>query len=80
MTYELEDGIPVPSRAGGAPMLSRYPLTDMKEGQSFVCPFSESDAVRSAIQRLSSKTPAYKFLTRKEGNNLRVWCDKRPAE
>ena len=55
-----------------------YPLKDMKPTGSFAVPLIETSAVRSAIQTFEGKNPGWKFATVREGEELVIWCDKRP--
>ena len=72
--YKVEKNIPIPHHR-----IHRYPLLDLKVGDSFVVPINETKHVRSAIGRVHRNNIALSFVTRtvngrgKAGKQLRVW-------
>ena len=95
MTFKIQSGIDLPSRARGAGT-SKYPVAQLEVGQSFFIP-KASKAVGVTLSKLA-KTAKITITTRKttefadydaQGNGvgdkvegLRVWrvADKAPAE
>ena len=74
--YKIEKNVPMPTSC----RLSRYPLRDLKVGDSFAVPISEVKMIRSAINRTHRVTKkALHFVTRtvhgrgRAGRQLRVW-------
>ena len=74
--YKIEKNVPVPTFR----KISRYPLRDLKVGDSFVVPVSEAKVIRSAINRVHRTTKkTFHFITRtvngrgRAGKQLRVW-------
>ena len=75
-SYKIEKNVPVPTFR----KISRYPLRDLKVGDSFVVPVSEAKVIRSAINRVHRTTKkTFHFITRtvngrgRAGKQLRVW-------
>ena len=65
MRYKIENNIPIPGP-------SRYPLPQMKVGDSFVAPKDEYAALRSAIQK-AQREYNVRYVTRQDNGNIRVW-------
>lgn len=74
--FEIEDGVPVPDK--GPLTRNRYPLKDMKVGQSFFVPADGVHPNRVALLvsraawTLKTKTGA-QFTVRNLGNGARCW-------
>ena len=75
-SYKIEKNVPLPVFR----KISRYPLRDLKVGDSFVVPVSEAKVIRSAINRVHRTTKkTFHFITRtvngrgRAGKQLRVW-------
>jgi hypothetical protein len=68
MAYKIEKNIPLPGP-------SKYPLMDLKIGESFVANRGEFQGVRGAIQKLQ-KVSKFRFVTRQDGESIRVWRSK----
>lgn len=74
--YKIEKDVPIPAFR----KISRYPLRDLKVGDSFVVPISEVKMIRSAINRVHRTTKkTLHFITRtvngrgRAGKQIRVW-------
>ena len=74
--YKIEKDVPIPTFR----KISRYPLRDLKVGDSFVVPVNEAKVIRSAINRVHRTTKkTFHFITRtvngrgRAGKQLRVW-------
>ncbi len=67
MTIKVESGIPMP-RKGNSP----YPFHEMKVGDSFAVPLSQSDRARSAA-RMHGVRHGKKFAGRAGTKNYRIW-------
>jgi hypothetical protein len=68
MTYKIEKNVPMPGP-------SKYPLVDMKIGDSFATSRGDFQGVRGAIQKLQ-KASKLRFVTRQDGECIRVWRSK----
>ena len=64
----IERGVPRPRAVGTHP---KYPLKDLKVGESFLAPVIPSH-MSGSIYLAKIKT-GFKFSVRKEGNGCRVW-------
>lgn len=67
---KIDKGIPVPTET--RVRASKYPLAEMEVGDSF---FTEKD-IKGMISRFAAKHNGKKFVTRKEGDGIRVWRTK----
>jgi hypothetical protein len=68
MVYKIEKNIPLPGP-------SKYPLMELKVGESFATNRSDFQGVRGAIQKLQ-KISKFRFITRQDGESIRVWRSK----
>lgn len=68
--FKIETGIPIPGFGVGS---SKYPLVEMKIGDSFFVSNESSSGARSSCSNLSKKHKEYKFITRKETGGCRIW-------
>jgi hypothetical protein len=66
--YKIEKNIPLPGP-------SKYPLMEMKVGESFIVPKDDFQGVRGAIQKVQ-KAYKMRFTTRREDSSIRVWRSK----
>ncbi len=65
MRYKIEKDVPIPGP-------SKYPLSQLKIGDSFLVPKDEYAGLRSAIQK-SQREYNVRFVTRRDGDCIRVW-------
>jgi hypothetical protein len=65
MRYKIEKDIPIPGP-------SKYPLLQMKIGDSFVAPKGEYQGLRAAVQKVQREEKS-RFTTRQDGECIRVW-------
>lgn len=65
MRYKIEKDIPIPGP-------SKYPLSQLKVGDSFLAPKDEYAGLRSAIQKAQREYNVH-FVTRREDDSIRVW-------
>lgn len=72
MTYPLENGIPMPSACSG-PRAARYPMREIKVGQSFLIPSSELPKHVGQSVRNSAAYYGKKVAVRKVKGGVRVW-------
>ncbi|MCG3776923.1 MAG: hypothetical protein JW395_3795 [Nitrospira sp.] len=75
---KVEDGIPVPERKQNGGRVRKYPLPDMKVGQSFAVDLKYRASVISVACRFAKEqTPPWKFCSREFIENgvkaVRVW-------
>ncbi len=72
MTFEIEDGIAIPKpNKPGRP--SKYPFSAMELGQSFYIEGITQAGARSAAYCWSRNHNGTKFVTRAEGEGIRIW-------
>lgn len=72
--YSIEKNVPMPlNNKAGRP--SKYPLSKMKVGDSFLIPFSKNhDCTRSiSVPYLSASRLKIKITSRVEQKGVRVW-------
>lgn len=82
-SYIIESNVPLPPKYR-APLKSKYPFEQLKVGQSFLVPMSESEGDIEKLKRrmdaaryAAQKVTGLKFVTRVEDNNgVRVWRAK----
>ncbi len=55
------------------PTYRKWPFKKMEIGQSYLLTKEESISGRAAAFSLATRDRRYKFLTRKEGDGVRVW-------
>lgn len=69
--YKIEKDVPFV----GARVHNRYPLSDMKVGDSFLVPdgTAKTTSVRSAVSMYKARHPGTDFMTKEESDGLRVW-------
>ncbi len=74
MSYQIEDGVPVPKRTAGRKG-SKYPFAVMQPGQSFFADDVKVATVRSAVGAFTKRhaDEGFKFSVRAEGDGVRVW-------
>lgn len=85
MTFQIEDGVPVPKRAAGRTG-SKYPFGRLEVGQSFMVPVTQDPedegstvekrvgTLRSAIGAFCKRNPGHgKFSVRLVEGGVRVW-------
>jgi len=67
---EITGDVPIPT---GKP--SRYPLAQLKPGESFSCPANRRPSLRTMICKLRRRHPQSDFTIRNEPdqNRIRVW-------
>ena len=65
MRYKIEKDVPMPGP-------SKYPLLQMKIGDSFLAPKNEYAGLRSAVQK-TQREHKYRFTTRQDEDSIRVW-------
>lgn len=67
--YKIEDGVPLPR--------SKYPLSELEVGQSFLVESltkTQMRSVRSSVYAIAHAIQGRKFVTRRVGDTaLRVW-------
>ena len=70
---EIEDDIPVPPGSDRRDVVRKYPLSDLKVGQSFFLPLEEGDDLKRMANRLSQARQSYQ--KRNEGVRFtqRMW-------
>lgn len=68
--FKIEKEIPIPDFAFSR---SKYPLKDMKIGDSFFVSSESLNGARSSCYNFSKIHKDYKFITRKENDGCRVW-------
>ena len=70
---EIEDDIPVPPGSDRRSVERKYPLSELKVGQSFFLPLEEGDDLKRMANRLSQARQTYQ--KRNEGVRLtqRMW-------
>jgi uncharacterized protein (DUF2249 family) len=74
MTFTIETEVPIPTRRGGRPAGTKYPLEQMDVGHSFLVTSDVKPAtVRSAIGNFCKDKPEYKFTMRAVDGGVRVW-------
>jgi hypothetical protein len=65
MRYKIEKDVPIPGP-------SKYPLSQMKVGDSFLAPKDEYAGLRSAVQK-AQREYNVRFVTRQDDDKIRVW-------
>lgn len=68
-TIKIDKKVPLPQPRSSS---KRYPLADMKVGDSFWVPAEEVNSARSAASQHGARNNK-KFTTRAEDDGLRVW-------
>ena len=70
---EIEDDIPVPPGSDRRSVERKYPLSELKVGQSFFLPLEEGDDIKRMANRLSQARQTYQ--KKHEGVRLtqRMW-------
>ena len=70
---EIEDNIPVPPGSDRRAVERKYPLSELKVGQSFFLPLEEGDDLKRMANRLSQARQSYQ--KRNEGVRFtqRMW-------
>ena len=72
MSITVDHHIPIPTNTGkGAHR--KFPLPDMRPGDSIHIPRKDAINARSAIQYFKMRNPGVGFTTRTEGDGIRVW-------
>lgn len=72
MEYTIEKDIPLPEKRGR----SKYPIRDMKKGDSFEINAPSVQNLREAIAQMKRREKAHKdkvFTVRKINNGYRCW-------
>jgi len=70
--FKVESNVPMPPRQNHRN--PKYPLKEMKVGDSFLIPGkAEKQGAISGYMTARQRELGMKFATRKEGNDLRVW-------
>ena len=81
---EIEDDIPVPPGSDRRSVERKYPLSELKVGQSFFLPLEEGDDIKRMANRLSQARQTYQKkhegvrLTQRMGEEdeqigIRIW-------
>ena len=69
--FVIEQNVPVPPKRVGKGRPEKYPLSKFSVGDSMFVAGKLASVQQLAYKR--SKKTAMKFVTRKEGNGVRVW-------
>jgi hypothetical protein len=62
--------IPIPSPAERP---SKYPFAKLGVGHSVVWPVAQAQAARTAAGRYAREHPGWTYLSRTEGDSVRIW-------
>lgn len=76
MNYKIEKKVPRPIKHG-AGRRSKYPLREMKIGDSFLVTDTTPQNVRTAVAWFAMRHNQFKFCTAKEESGIRVWRIKK---
>jgi hypothetical protein len=71
-TIEVDRGIPLPARPGGAGAVPKYPWRTMDVGDSFLVP-AKTPRTFSAQMTNAAKSTGRKFAARTVDGGCRVW-------
>ena len=73
MDIKLDDDVPVPTGSDRRPAEKKYPLSQMKVGQSFFLPLEEGDDIKRMGNRISQARQG--FQKRNDGVRFtqRIW-------
>jgi len=69
--HEINKNVPIPPPSRGPGASSKYPFAKMEVGDSFLADVSPSKVSSSA--RAWAKRKGGRFVTRIEGDHVRVW-------
>lgn len=68
MEYKIEKGVPMPK------LRNKYPFRQMEVGDSVYIPNSHAAASKSSYAAYDfQKRTGRKFISRKEGDGIRIW-------
>ena len=70
---EIEDDIPVPPGSDRRSVERKYPLSELKVGQSFFLPLEEGDDIKRMANRLSPASQTYQKKHEGVRLNHRMW-------
>ena len=70
---EIEDDIPVPPGSDRRSVERKYPLAELKVGQSFFLPLEEGDDLKRMANRLSQARQSYQKRTEGVRFTQRMW-------
>lgn len=78
LKFAVEKNIPLPPRSGGknGGRAMKYPLGEMKVGDSFYAPKSSAKSARAAASSHQRRHKGIEFVSRKEGTGMRIWRTK----
>lgn len=63
--------VPLPAKRNDA--MRRYPFAEMQPGDSFTIPVDRRQSVRSAASQFQQVHQGWQFVTRLEGERVRIW-------
>lgn len=67
--YEIEKGVLAPAGSTKA----KYPFSKMEIGDSFAVPLAERLKVRNAVGQYKCRTQGFNYVTKTDGDSLRIW-------
>jgi len=68
MNFVIEKNVPIPP-----PGQTKYPWAEMEVGDSFLVPADKGNSAKTAASHFIRRNPGKKFLSRAEGDELRIW-------
>lgn len=75
MTFKIEKGISLPTKAERPGPKSRYPFGQMVAGDSFAFPSKQVGGIRNAMYIYQRRNPPKRFVCYKmEEGFYRLWC------
>jgi hypothetical protein len=73
MDIKLDDNVPVPVGSDRRAAERKYPLSEMKVGQSFFLPLEEGDDIKRMGNRISQARQGYQKRTEGVRFTQRIW-------